>query len=184
MKGSKISGKEVRLLWHAADPGLKPRAQMEVHVHLKDTFPGEIGNWLISLATIFGLPPTPRPADGLQLIWHPPQHQIYKSHSSPRLVEPLNNFTIIIPNLNPKIDMLFLCWNSQRFRLHTGGFSLKKPTLSKKPPMTPVGQGRLTQPEPPRHGCFLPSMMEGTGIPWREQSNTSCERVQYRFLRK
>jgi len=43
-----MRGTLVRLLWHAAAAGLKPlrlpRAQMEVHVHLKNTFPGGIGN--------------------------------------------------------------------------------------------------------------------------------------------
>ena len=45
---NKISGTLVRLLWRAAAPGLKPlrlpRAQMEVHIHLKNAFPDRIGN--------------------------------------------------------------------------------------------------------------------------------------------
>jgi len=48
----KIRGTVVRLLWRAAAPGLKPlrlpRAQMEVQVHLKNAFPGGIGNRRIS----------------------------------------------------------------------------------------------------------------------------------------
>jgi len=35
-------------------------SKMEVHVHLKISFPGGICNRRIRLATIFGLPPTPR----------------------------------------------------------------------------------------------------------------------------
>ena len=45
-KGNKVRGKAVRLLWRAAAPGLKPlrlpRAQIEVHVDLKNAFPGGI----------------------------------------------------------------------------------------------------------------------------------------------
>ena len=44
----KIRGTLVQLLWSAAAPGLKPlrlpRAQMGVHVHLKNAFPGWFGN--------------------------------------------------------------------------------------------------------------------------------------------
>jgi len=39
-------------------------SKMEVHVHLKNTFPGGIGTRRISLAIIFGLPPTPRGGHG------------------------------------------------------------------------------------------------------------------------
>jgi len=44
------------------------RTQMEVHVHLKNAFPGGIGNRTSRLAIIFGLPPTPRQG-GLQIKW-------------------------------------------------------------------------------------------------------------------
>jgi len=44
--------KAVRLLWRAAAPGLKPlrlpRAQIEVHVYLKNAVPGGIGNLKIT----------------------------------------------------------------------------------------------------------------------------------------
>jgi len=43
-KRIKIRGKAVLLLWRAAAGGSLPLDQMEVHVHLKNVFPGGIGN--------------------------------------------------------------------------------------------------------------------------------------------